>query len=77
MTTEQEIALADRTKFVLNDENWENFIQLLDQEPKDFSALRELLNEPSVLENGYFEEFLIKREKRIHNENSQSSDQST
>lgn len=48
--TEAEIALSRRTRFVLNDEDWDKFVALLDSPVTENSALRKLMNEPSALE---------------------------
>ncbi len=51
MTTEEEIALANRARFVLNDEQWPQFIEMLNRTVTENPALHRLLTEPSVLEN--------------------------
>ncbi len=50
MTTEEEIALADRTRFILDDEQWSQFIEMLDRLVTENPALHSILTEPSVLE---------------------------
>lgn len=42
--------LADRRRFVLNDEQWSAFQAALDAPPRDIPALRRFLREPSVFE---------------------------
>jgi uncharacterized protein (DUF1778 family) len=48
--TEAEIALSRRTRFILEDEQWNKFVELLDQPVTEIPALRGLLTEPSALE---------------------------
>jgi uncharacterized protein (DUF1778 family) len=48
--TEAEIALSLRTRFVLNAEDWNKFVELLDRPATENHALRRLLTEPSALE---------------------------
>jgi uncharacterized protein (DUF1778 family) len=48
--TEAEIALSLRTRFVLNGEDWNKFVELLDRPATENPALRRLLTEPSALE---------------------------
>ena len=48
--TEAEIALSLRTRFVLNAEDWNKFVELLDRPATENPALRRLLIEPSALE---------------------------
>ncbi len=50
MTIEEEIALADHTRFFLNAEEWAQFIEMLDRPATECPELRRLLTEPSVLE---------------------------
>ncbi len=45
-----EETLPDRTRFVLNEEQWQAFNAILDAPPRDLPRLRRLLTEPSVLE---------------------------
>lgn len=42
--------LADRRLFLLDDEQWENFMAALDAPPQPMPRLERLLKEPSVLE---------------------------
>lgn len=42
---------ADSTRFALSSENWEAFCELLDRPPRVLPALRELLTQPSVLDD--------------------------
>ena len=48
--TEAEIALSERTRFVLDSDRWSKFIELLERPVTARPALKELLTEPSVLE---------------------------
>jgi uncharacterized protein (DUF1778 family) len=48
--TEAEIALSQRTRFVLDGEDWDRFVELLDRPVTEIPALRRLLTEPSALE---------------------------
>jgi uncharacterized protein (DUF1778 family) len=48
--TEADIALSQRTRFVLNAEDWSKFVELLDRPATEDPALRRLLTEPSALE---------------------------
>jgi uncharacterized protein (DUF1778 family) len=48
--TEAEIALSRRTRFVLNADEWNKFVEILDQPVTEIPALRRLLTEPSALE---------------------------
>jgi uncharacterized protein (DUF1778 family) len=48
--TEAQIALSRRTRFVLDAERWDKFVELLDQPVTEIPALRRLLTEPSALE---------------------------
>jgi uncharacterized protein (DUF1778 family) len=45
---EAERVLADRTRFVLNKEQWERFTELLDRPERDTPALEELFSRRSV-----------------------------
>lgn len=47
---EAEIALSQRTRFVLDSERWSKFIDLLERPVTTKPALKKLLREPSVLE---------------------------
>jgi uncharacterized protein (DUF1778 family) len=47
---EAEIALSQRTRFVLDSERWSKFIDLLERPVTTKPALKKLLKEPSVLE---------------------------
>jgi len=42
---------ADRRLFVLNDEQWHEFTEMLDREPVEKPRLRKLLTEPTVLDD--------------------------
>jgi uncharacterized protein (DUF1778 family) len=42
--------LADRTSFVLPDDRWDAFIELLDRDPRPMPKLAAFLAEPSVLD---------------------------
>jgi uncharacterized protein (DUF1778 family) len=42
--------LADRTKFELEDPDWQRFMKLLDRPPETPEGLRELFSKPSVFE---------------------------
>jgi len=48
--TEAEIALSRRTRFVLDEEQWNKFVEILDRPTTEIPALRRLLTEPSALE---------------------------
>lgn len=50
MTVKEEIALADRRRFVLNAAQWAQFIELIDRPTTEKPALRRLLTELSALE---------------------------
>nr|WP_260407609.1 DUF1778 domain-containing protein [Planomonospora venezuelensis] len=43
-------ALADRTVFRLNEEQWAAFDAMMNREPRDMPKLRELLNTPTILD---------------------------
>jgi uncharacterized protein (DUF1778 family) len=45
-----EETLADRTRFVLNAEQWKAFLTALDAPPRDLPRLQRLFQEPSVFE---------------------------
>lgn len=45
---EAERLLADRTRFLLDDEHWDRFVALLDRPPRDNPGLQELFSKPSV-----------------------------
>jgi uncharacterized protein (DUF1778 family) len=47
---EAERVLADRTRFVLDDAAWEQFVELLDRSVRDPEGLRELLATKSVFD---------------------------
>ena len=47
-----EETLADRTRFGLDSERWEAFLEALDAPPRDLPRLERLLREPSVFEGG-------------------------
>ncbi len=42
-----EMVLADRTRFVLNDEDWTAFMEALDAPTRDLPRLERLFREPS------------------------------
>ncbi|HSA06101.1 MAG TPA: DUF1778 domain-containing protein [Candidatus Gastranaerophilales bacterium] len=42
--------LAEKTHFILNDDQWNAFCEALDSPPKEIPALRTLLTKPSVLD---------------------------
>jgi uncharacterized protein (DUF1778 family) len=48
--TEAEIALSQRTRFVLDSDRWTKFIDLLERPVTAKPALKKLLTQPSVLE---------------------------
>jgi uncharacterized protein (DUF1778 family) len=48
--TEAHRIVADRTRFVLDEENWRQFNELLDRPPRVPSGLRDLFSRPSVFE---------------------------
>lgn len=45
-----EIALSRRTSFFLDEDAWDNFVELLDRPATDVPALHHLLTKPSALE---------------------------
>lgn len=45
---EAERMLADRTRFVLEAEQWQRFVELLDRSPQENSGLEKLFSKPSV-----------------------------
>ena len=45
---EAERVLADRTRFVLDTERWDRFVELLDRAPQDNPGLEKLFSKPSV-----------------------------
>jgi uncharacterized protein (DUF1778 family) len=47
---EAERVLADRTKFVLDRDQWVAFARALDRPPRSIPAVKNLLTEPSVFE---------------------------
>jgi len=47
-----EDTLVDRTRFVLNAEQWRAFLAALDAPPRDLPRLKRLFQEPSVIERG-------------------------
>lgn len=42
--------LADRTHFVLEDEQWARFVELLERPPQDYPGLAKLFSKPTVFE---------------------------
>jgi uncharacterized protein (DUF1778 family) len=48
--TAAEIALADRTRFILSPEKWREFNVALDAAPREIPALRALFSEPEIFE---------------------------
>jgi uncharacterized protein (DUF1778 family) len=49
-TAEAERVLADRARFVLDDENWNAFVDALDRPVRDNPGLARLFAKPSVFE---------------------------
>lgn len=45
-----ELALAERTRFVLSPDKWQQFNAELDRPPRELPALRRLLRGPSIFE---------------------------
>ncbi len=45
-----ERTLADQTRFVMSAENWQTFVEALDQPARHLPRLSKLLREPSVLD---------------------------
>jgi uncharacterized protein (DUF1778 family) len=45
---EAERVLADRTQFVLDDQQWVRFVELLDRPPEQKPGLEKLFGKPSV-----------------------------
>jgi uncharacterized protein (DUF1778 family) len=45
---EAERVLADRTKFVLEADEWERFVELLDRPPQEKPGLEKLFSKPSA-----------------------------
>jgi uncharacterized protein (DUF1778 family) len=45
---EAERLLADRTEFALGVKQWEQFVKLLDRQPRDNPGLEKLFSKPSV-----------------------------
>jgi uncharacterized protein (DUF1778 family) len=45
-----ERTLADQTRFVLSEKQWQAFIEALDQPARHLPRLEKLLREPSILE---------------------------
>ena len=48
--TEAEIALSQRTRFVLDSDRWQQFIEILERPVSSKPALKKLLSRPSALE---------------------------
>lgn len=48
-TTAAQIALADRTTFVLPDDRWDEFVELLDRPAQSFPDLAAFLARPTIL----------------------------
>lgn len=48
-TTAAQMALADRTSFVLPAERWDEFVELLDRPARSFPDLAAFLARPSIL----------------------------
>jgi uncharacterized protein (DUF1778 family) len=48
--TEAERILADRTRFVLDEDRWRRLNELLDRPPRIPAGLRDLFSRPSVFE---------------------------
>ena len=49
-TAEAERALADRTRFVLDEQHWASFVEALDRPVRDNPGLAKLFLKPSVFE---------------------------
>ena len=47
---EAERTLADRTRFVLDEERWASFVEALDQPVRDNPGLAKLFSKPTVFE---------------------------
>ena len=47
---EAERTLADRTRFVLDEERWTSFVEALDQPVRDNPGLAKLFSKPTVFE---------------------------
>ncbi len=47
---EADRVLADRTRFVLEDEQWTRFVELLDRPPQENPGLTRLFATPSIFE---------------------------
>lgn len=47
---EADRVLGDRTRFVLEDEEWMRFMELLDRPPQENPGLAKLFSKPSVFE---------------------------
>lgn len=47
---EAERVLADRTVFILDDEQWDRFTEILDRPPRVPAGLKRLFSKPSVFE---------------------------
>jgi uncharacterized protein (DUF1778 family) len=45
---EAERVLADRTRFVLEADRWERFVEILDRPPQEKPGLEKLFSQPSV-----------------------------
>ena len=45
---EAERLLADRTRFVLESNEWNRFVELLDRSPRDNPGLAKLFSKPSI-----------------------------
>jgi uncharacterized protein (DUF1778 family) len=45
-------SLADRTRFGLNAERWDAFLEAMDAPPRELPRLARLFREPSVFESG-------------------------
>ncbi len=45
---EAERVLADRTRFVLDADQWDRFVEVLDRSPQDNPGLEKLFSRPSV-----------------------------
>jgi uncharacterized protein (DUF1778 family) len=45
---EAERVLADRTQFILDDQQWARFVELLDRPPKQKPELEKLFSKPSI-----------------------------
>lgn len=52
MHEEEQNSKVDRTHFVLSDERWRVFTEILDRPARSIPELERLLKEPSIVEQG-------------------------